>query len=331
MDENENKHEDETGNIPADSRRSINPLWFAVIVFLCVAAVGVGFIVEQHKAASQLSARNQVLTSTLTQTRGQLQTLTAKLDTLQTEQKEQQQAQAERERVEKAAAIRREAAIRRQRRYREIAAKKAAKKDDPRWKQVESELAQHQKDIAATKQDLANTQSQFQNSLNSTRDQLSGSIAKTHAELVALERKGERTYYEFDMFKSRRFHRVGPIEVSLRRTNNKHKFCKLMLIVNDRTLTQKHVNLYEPLFFYTQKSGPPMELVINEINKRHMHGYLSVPKDQGNQTSAMNMNTGSMASPGAGTANASMASNASVAAAQPAVVDLRHHAAPTGN
>ena len=41
--------------------------------------------------------------------------------------------------------------------------------------------------LDATKQDLV-----------STRTELQGSIAKTHDEIVVLQRKGERNYYEFD-------------------------------------------------------------------------------------------------------------------------------------
>lgn len=321
MDENENRNENETetGSIPEEPRRSVNPLWIAVVVVLCIAAVAVGFIVEQQKTAGQLSVRNQRLSTTLTKTKGELQALSGKLNALEAAQAKQQAAQAERERVEKEA--RHEAAIRRERiavmRRREAAerALKLKKKDDPRWKQVEAELAEHQKAIAAEEKDLANAQSQFQNNLNATAGQLSGTIAKNHAQLVALERLGARKYYEFDMFKGKRFHRVGPIEVSLRRTNAKHQFCNLKLIVNDRTLTKKHIDLYEPVLFYTQENGQPMQLVINEINRHHMHGYLSVPKYQNNPLSAANAS--------AGTTNTS-ATTANQASAQPAIVDLRH-------
>jgi len=314
MDENENRNENETPSVPEESRRSVNPLWIVVVVVLCIAAVAVGFIVEQQKAAGRLTAHNQQLTASLTQTQGEVQSLSSKLNALQTEQAQQQQAQAERERVEEAA--RHEAVIRRERMRRREEAKKTVKKDDPRWKQVQAELAAHQQAISSTQQDLANTRTQLQNNLDSTRDQLSGSIAKTHAELVALERKGERSYYEFDMFKGKQFQRVGPIEVSLRKTNAKHQFCNLKLIVNDRELTRKHVGLYEPVLFYTSQNGQPLQLVINVINRHHMHGYVSAPKYQGSQAAS----TGA----GAGAVAGATTTTASTATTQPTVVDLRH-------
>lgn len=320
MDENENRNENQVdpGSIPDEPRRSVNPLWIAVVVVLCIAAVAIGFIVEQQKMAGRLSARNERLSTALTQTKGELQALSGKLNALEATQAKQQAAQAERERVETEtrheAAIRREQIVRMRRREAAERALRLKKKDDPRWKQVEAELAEHQKAITAEEQDLANAQSQFQNNLNATAGQLSGTIAKNHAQLVALERLGERKYYEFDMFKGKRFHRVGPIEVSLRRTNAKHQFCKLKLIVNDRTLTKKHIDLYEPVLFYTQENGQPMQLVINEINRHHMHGYLSVPKYQNNPLAAVNASTGTNTT----------ATTSNQAAAQPTIVDLRH-------
>ncbi len=306
----ENSNLNKTGKVSEEPRRSLNPLWVGAIVFVCLVAMAAGFIVQQRKLANTLSARNEELTASLTQTKGQVQTLSSELNTLQTQQAEQ----AQRERVEKAA--RHAAAVRREHIRRGAAAKKVVNKDDPRWKQVQAELAEHQKAIASTQQDLESTRSALQGNLDSTKAELSGSIAKTHAELVELEKKGERRYFEFDIFKAKRFQRVGPIEVSLRKTNAKHQFCDLQVIVNDRDLTKKHINVYEPVVFYTEQDGQPLQLVINSISKNHMHGYVSSPKYQGNRMSAAN----SGAAQGAG-ANGTVA-----VAGQPAVVDLRHRA-----
>ncbi len=273
---NENAHANESGNAPVDPGRSTRPLWVAAIVILCLAAVAVGFLVDQHKVANQLAARNQELTTSLTQTQGQLQALSSRLNNLKTEQAARQQAALEHQRRLAAEHAR----------YR--AHHHVVKRDDPRWKQVEAELAEHQKALDSTQQNLQKTQAEFQNSLSSTRDELNGSIAKNHSELVELERKGERNYYEFDLFKAKHFQRVGPIAVSLRKTNAKHQFCNLHLLVDDKELIKKHIDLYEPVFFYTDRNGQPLEIVINEISKNHMHGYVSAPKYAGTAVSADN-------------------------------------------
>ena len=112
------------------------------------------------------------------------------------------------------------------------------------------------KEIEATRGDLA-----------SARTELSGSIARTHGELVVLEKKGERNYVEFDLQKSKEFKREGPVEIGLRKANTKHAYADLMLMVDDRNLTDKHVNLYQPAMFYEPDSPQPIEVVINDIRR----------------------------------------------------------------
>jgi hypothetical protein len=277
MKENEREREQEISgeNTPPEPARSARPLWVAAIVVLCLAAVAVGFIVDQHKIATQLSSRNQELTASLVQTRGQMQALGSELGALKSEEAAK----------EKEAQARRQAAVEHAR-YRNR--HPVAKREDPRWKQVESELAEHQKAIDSTQQQVQAERSEFQNGLSSTRNELNGSIAKTHAELVELEKKGERNYYEFDLFKEKEFQREGPIGVSLRKANTKHQFCNLHLLVDDKELSKNHVNLYEPVLFYADGNGQPVELVINRISKNHMHGYVSTAKYQSNAVSAAN-------------------------------------------
>jgi uncharacterized protein HemX len=130
MNENENERMNETEKALANPGRSTLPLWVAAIVILCLAAVAVGFIVDQHKIANQLSARNQELTASLTQTKGQLETLGSQLDTLKNQEAAREQATLEQQHR---ATVARARYLRRH----------AVKKDDPRWKQVEAELAEH--------------------------------------------------------------------------------------------------------------------------------------------------------------------------------------------
>jgi hypothetical protein len=128
---------------------------------------------------------------------------------------------------------------------------------------------------------LADTQSQLESTrrdLSNTQRELAGSIARTHEELLLLQRRGARNYYEFDIAKSKQFQHDGPIGVRLRKADTKHQYADLDLIVEDRTVSQKHVNLYQQVMFHTADSEQPAELVINDISKDHIHGYVSSPK-----------------------------------------------------
>jgi hypothetical protein len=141
------------------------------------------------------------------------------------------------------------------------------RKPDPRWKKFQAQLDAQGKEIESTKQEIA-----------SARSDLEGSIARTHEELVVLQKKGERNYVEFDLDKSKNFHAEGPVGVSLRKANVKHQYADLELLVDDRQISKKHLNLYEPAVFYPTGERQAVELIVNSISKDHIHGYISAPK-----------------------------------------------------
>jgi len=96
--------------------------------------------------------------------------------------------------------------------------------------------------------------------------------------MVALEKRGERNYYEFQLDKSKSFQRVGPISVSLRKVDVKRKHYNLAMLVNDFQLDKKNVNLYEPVWLTLSDRPQPVELVVNQVLRGHVQGYVSEPK-----------------------------------------------------
>jgi hypothetical protein len=118
----------------------------------------------------------------------------------------------------------------------------------------------------------------LEGNLNSTRDDLNGSIAKTHDEPVLLEKRGERDYFEFDAAKSKKFQRTGPLSISLRKADAKHSHVDLVVLFNDREISKKSVNLYEPVWIYQEQNAQPVQVVVNKIDKDKVHGYVSAPK-----------------------------------------------------
>ena len=123
--------------------------------------------------------------------------------------------------------------------------------------------------------------------MTSAKAELGDSIARTHGELVVLQKKGERNYYEFSIDKSKGFSRVGPMGLKLHKANEKHQYADLELMVDDRTLQKKHVNLYEPAMFYMSDSDQPVQVVINSVTKNHIKGYIAEPKYRPGQLQAM--------------------------------------------
>jgi flagellar biosynthesis chaperone FliJ len=225
-----------------------------------VALAGVlgGYAVHEHNAAQALAARNQQAAVSLKEQRAELTDLTSKVNVLVArEQAAQQAAQA-----------RAEAA------HKPRTGVSGGRHVESRWQKMQSQIDAQNKAIAQTQNELAATQGD----LNNTRTELTGSIAHTHDELVLLEKRGQKNYTEFDIVKSREFQREGPFSVKLRKANVKHQYADLDLIVDDRTLTQKHVNLYQPVMFSTPDSPQPVQVVINKIDKNHIHGYIAAPR-----------------------------------------------------
>ena len=217
-----------------------------------------GYAWHEHNVASQAQQQNAQVSASLQTTNSQVAQLTSKLNDIETQRAaEAAKAQAAAEAQAQARAAH----------HAKAAAGKTVRRDDPRWKKMQDQLDAQNAAINAT-----------QGNLDSTKTELSGSIAKTHDELVVLQRKGERSYFEFDLTKDKSFHHNGPIGVRLRKANVKHSYADLELLVDDRSMTQKHVNLLQPTIFYAADSEAPVEIVINSISKDHIHGYVSAPK-----------------------------------------------------
>jgi hypothetical protein len=259
-----------------------------IIAAVVLAGGGIGYAVHEHNSAQAMAAQKQSLTAQneqmaaqLALTRTQLETLEAKVNTLgaangatTNQAKPSPEVPAPRRATSRRAVIHRSSA------------------QDARFKKMQSELDAQGKEIDETRSDLA-----------SAKTDLGGSIARTHGELVLLEKKGEQNYFEFDILKSRQFKREGPVGISLRKANTKHQYADLTLLVDDRNLTQKHVNLYQPAMFYEPDSPQPIEIVINSISKDHIHGYVTAPKYRKSELDAMsNAGSGSeqAANPGQG-------------------------------
>lgn len=228
-----------------------------------------GYAIHEHSSAQQLAADNVRTTAALDQTQHQVSDLTAKVNELVTQNQAQRAAQVAAE-ARKPSPSGHGSVARRP-------------KDDLRFGKLQSQLDAQGKAIEQARSDLAGTQGD----LASAKTELSGSIAHTHDELVVLQKRGEQNYSEFDISKAKEFRRAGPLEIRLRKANNKHQYADLELMVDDRHLSQKHVNLYQPIMFSTPDNPQPVEIVINDISKNHIHGYVTASKYKQSELASM--------------------------------------------
>ncbi|HET6929738.1 MAG TPA: hypothetical protein VFI45_05415 [Candidatus Acidoferrum sp.] len=262
-----NEHESPYGSNSSGPNRW---LVIAVVVMLGVAGVALGYGYRQQMLVGHLTAQQTVADSTISQMQGQLSAVTSKLNDMTAAQQAQAQAQAQAEAAKQA-----------DKKTAAGVAHTGAKRSgvtDKRYKQLQSQLAEQQKQLKDTQDLVAKNRTDLEGNISSTRDELNGSIAKTHEELVVLQKRGERNYTEFDLMKAKQFQRIGPITLSLRKADTKHKNYDVEMIVDDNQMSKKRVNLYEPIWIHTENESQPVQIVVNRIEKNLIHGYVSAPK-----------------------------------------------------
>ncbi|PYV38647.1 MAG: hypothetical protein DMG06_25175 [Acidobacteria bacterium] len=142
---------------------------------------------------------------------------------------------------------------------------------------VNSDVTAVRTDVDATKKDLEGTRRQ----LVDVKETLSQQIARNHDELQQLRLKGERNFYEFELDKKKKVALVGDVRLMLLDTNAKKKKYGVRIVVDDNQLDKKDRTINEPVQFLVGRTKLRYELVVNEVSKDRIAGYLSTPKDKG--------------------------------------------------
>lgn len=206
----ETKHEAE-----AQSPEPRTSPWVIGLVIALFGAVvlSLGYAYRQHEAMAQLAGQDQQLNVQMDQLRTQLDAVTTKLQTFSAPPPAAGAQPSQPGGVPRTAARRRA--------------------DEKRIKQLQSRLDEQQKKLNETAEEVTKTRTDLEGRIGSARDELNGSIARTHEELVALQKRGERNYFEFDLPKSKSLQRVGPLQLALRKTDVKHRRYHLDFLVDD--------------------------------------------------------------------------------------------------
>lgn len=143
---------------------------------------------------------------------------------------------------------------------------------------VKTDVGGVKTDVASTKSDLENTKSQLQRVVGDA-GVMSGLIATNHSELEELRHRGDRNYYEFTLQKGGQPTLLSTVKLQLKKVDQKHSRYTLNVSADDRNIEKKDKNLDEPVQFYTGKDPVLFELVVNNIDKNKVSGYLSTPKN----------------------------------------------------
>lgn len=106
----------------------------------------------------------------------------------------------------------------------------------------------------------------------------SGLVATNGKELAALKQLGERSYFEFNLVKSKQPLKISDIMIQLKNADVKRNRYTIEIVADDKKVEKKDKSVNEPVQFYMSKYRQPCELVVNQIAKDRIVGYLAQPK-----------------------------------------------------
>jgi len=259
------------------------PRWIAVlfgVVIVALAVLGVFGYTTQSRMSQDLAEQqkqNKVLATELDQANSRIADLKSKMElTTQRVGLTQSELASAKSRAE---AIRKEQQTSDQKLTAQLS--QAQKENEEKIGAVATEVGGAKKDIEATKSDLEATKGKLDRSLGDM-NVMSGLIARNRDDLEELKRRGDRNYYEFTIQKSKTPQRVGPVQVSLNKTDPKKTMYTMTIIADDKTIPKKDKTAGEPVQFYVGRArGTPYEMVVFDVGKNQITGYLSAPKDTG--------------------------------------------------
>jgi predicted nucleic acid-binding Zn-ribbon protein len=260
------------------------PRWIAVLFgVLIVAVLGLGYM--GHAAQSQLQTdlakaqdQNKILSAQLEQANARLADLKGNIEVTQ-QKVGLTQAELARARS-RAEAIQKEQIASDQK----LATQLTAVQQESAQKigEVATDLGGAKKDIDATRSDLEATKGKLE---RATGDMgvMSGLIAHNRDDLEELKRRGDRNYYEFKVTKSKTPQRVGPVQLTLNKVDQKKAKYTMTVFVDDRSIEKRDKTAGEPVQFYLKGATrmAPYEIVVFDVGKNDINGYLSTPKDAG--------------------------------------------------
>jgi len=156
--------------------------------------------------------------------------------------------------------------------------------------EVGTEVTTVKTDVASTKSELEKTIADLKRT-NGDLNVQSGLIATNGKELAALRELGERNYIEFKIVRGKDAQKVGDVLIRLEKTDPKRNRYTIEVTADDKRMEKKDRTINEPLQFYTSKARQPYEIVVNDVQKNLVVGYLSTPKVQNGRTNTATSGT----------------------------------------
>jgi len=258
------------------------PRWIAVlfgVLFVALAAMGFFGYTAQSRMSQDLAKTedaNKQLLQRLDQANASLADLKGHLEV--TEEKLGLTTAELAKAKSRAESIRKEQVAADQKLSTQLA--QAQKENEEKLGVVSTDLGGAKKDIETTRNDLEATKGKLD---RATGDMgvMSGLIARNHDDVEDLRRRGERNYYEFTIPKTKTAQRVGPVQIALNKVDQKKSKYTMTVYADDKSIEKRDKTAGEPVQFYVKGSSrmAPYEVVVFDVGKNQITGYLSTPKD----------------------------------------------------
>jgi hypothetical protein len=142
---------------------------------------------------------------------------------------------------------------------------------------VKTDVGTVRTDLSATKGDLEKTTGDLKRTIGDM-GVMSGLIATNSKDLEALRTLGERNYFEFDLEKGAMTKKVGNVTLTLKKSDPKRNRYTIAVLADDKLVEKRDKTINEPVQLYTAGNKQPYEIVVNQVNKDGVKGYLATPK-----------------------------------------------------
>ena len=153
---------------------------------------------------------------------------------------------------------------------------------DVRLRQVESEQM-------AQRAQLASVEGELRQEMTSAREETGRDLSGVHQQvennarnLDSLSQRLDRDRINFEVAKGRTTELIPGISLRIKGTNNRYQRFRgsLSLLQDRQTLWLPDESVDQPVRFYQKEGGEPYDLVITDVTKHSVIGYLLVPARQ---------------------------------------------------
>jgi chromosome segregation ATPase len=152
--------------------------------------------------------------------------------------------------------------------------------------QTQTKVGEVSGEVGTLKTQQTSTQQQLEKTVAELRSTIgdlgvqSGLIATNGKELSTLKALGERNYTDVKLAKVKTPTKFGDVQLRLIAADPKKNKYTIELTADDKKVEKKDKGLNEPVQFYLDRATQPYELVVNQISKDMIVGYVSAPKVQ---------------------------------------------------